>query len=237
MTFERASREYIIRRMKSKGRDLLERVREGLGAFNIRGRGRSSLLAAAVAPFFATRSPGAALLFVLLPAYSVLMNGDFSGAQGAAGDESTGKGGSIHPVEILARALAALIASLASFVAVILGDMLALRLGMQAFKTPWGLGVASVCVSLVLCAVHLPFLVLCGRAAGRGAGSAAFAVLGVLTLFAALRKGSMYGTFLWLFYSGGAPALYLPFLGGTALLAVVFGVVSWMIAGRRRTGR
>lgn len=224
-------------RMKSKGRALLARVRGGMKALSARDMGRSSILAAAVAPFFAARSPAAALIFILLPAYWVLMKGDFSGARESALDEPSVALDAGRRAEIPARLLGALLAALASFAALAVGNTLALRFGMAAFKSPWGLGLSAVCASLLLCAVHLPFLALRGFKAARSAGGISFAALGALAALSALRRGSLYGAFLWLVYSGQAPALYPPLLALSAVLALAAGAASWKLSAGREAAR
>lgn len=212
---------------------VMVRTLTGLRALTQRGLGRSSLFAAAAAPFFAVRSPGAALLFVLLPAYAVLLRGDFSASSKDA-PEGKGPDAAVSPAEIPARLAAALLAAAASLAALTAGSVLARRFTARIFPTPWGLAVAGAAAALTLAAVHLPFLAAGGRRPARTAGGVVFASAGILAAVSALRSGSLYAAFLWLLYSGEAPGLYFPLLGATGLLALLSGALSTLIARIKR---
>lgn len=191
------------------------------------------MLAAMAVPFLAMRSPGAVLLFLLLPAYAVLQRGDFSTAKTSEKPPAP-VGGLVFPEEILARLAAACLAAAASFAAAAAGTLLARRFSVQTFETPWGFGSASAAASLLLVSAHLPALALAGRKAGRVAAGAVFALVGVLAAFSALTERSLYAAFLWLLYSGEMPSLYLPMTGCGVLLAGLSGAAAWGITQKKR---
>lgn len=219
------------------------RLLRGLGSLTDRGLGRGALAASAAASFLAARSPGAALVFVLLPAYVVLSRGDFS-ETGSPSDDPRAvpiQGGrpvcgDVHPSEIPLRLTAAVLAALAGISALGIGSALAQRFRTQVFTLPWGLAAACVAASLILAAVHLPFLAAGGRRAGRIAAGAVFAAAGIAAALSSFPAGSLYAAFLWLLYSGSAAALYLPLVSGAAVLAGLSAAAAWAIARARRAG-
>ena len=95
---------------------------------------------------------------------------------------------------------------------------------------------ACVAASLILAAVHLPFLAAGGRRAGRIAAGAVFAAAGIAAALSSFPAGSLYAAFLWLLYSGSAAALYLPLVSGAAVLAGLSAAAAWAIARARRAG-
>jgi len=213
--------------MEAKRRSARFRLTRGLGALADRGLGRGSLAAAAAAFFLAARSPGAALVFVLLPAYITLSRGDFS----APGDmETSGQDGpGVSPGEIPVRLAAAALAALAGVAALTVTSVVAQRFRTQVFALPWGLAAACVSSSLLLAAVHLPILAAGGRRAGRTAAGAVFAAAGVAAALSTFPVGSMYAAFLWLLYSGSAGSLYLPLIAGSAVLACLSAAAAWAL--------
>ncbi len=217
--------------MKPLETDLPGRIAKGLGALTARGLGRTSLVAAAAAPLFSIRSPGAALLFALLPAYAVLQRGDFT----APGEAAPSPKGPVSPAEIPARLVSVVLAAAVSAAAALSGGFLARRLGAAA-APPWGLAAAGSAASLFLSAVFLPVLAAAGRTAARNAAGALFALTGLLAVAAALRPGSGYALFLLALYSGRLSGLSLGLLAGSSLLAAVSGAVSWAAAGKRGDG-
>lgn len=230
--------------METQSRGAGGRLIRGLSVLTESAPGRGALAASAAASFLAARSPGAALVFVLLPAYMVLTRGDFS-APGVPTEEPPGpvrqEGGpsEASPVdapEILLRLAAAILAALSGIAALGVGSVLAQRFRTQVFTLPWGLGAACAAASLVLAAVHLPFLAVLGRRAGRIAAGMAFAASGIAAALSAFPAGSLYAAFLWLLYSGGAPSLYPPLVAGSAALAGLSAAASWS-AARARAGR
>lgn len=227
--------------MEAQRRGIGTRLVRGLGSLADRGLGRGALAASAASSFLAARSPGAALVFVLLPAYVVLSRGDFSEtglpADGAAPIRGgRPESGGVHPSEIPLRLAAAVLAALAGTAALGIGSTLAQRFRTQVFTLPWGLAAACAASSLVLAAVHLPFLAAGGRKAGRMAAGAVFAASGIAAALSSVPAGSLYAAFLWLLYSGSAAALYLPLVSGAAVLAGLSAAASWAVA-RARTGR
>ncbi len=230
--------------MEAQSRGPGGRLIRALGVLTESAPGRGALAASAAASFLAARSPGAALVFVLLPAYVVLTRGDFSPAGAPAGGNPgpTRPGGGVpedFPLdasEIPLRLAAAILAALAGIAAVGVGSTLAQRFRTQVFTLPWGLGTACAVASLILAAVHLPFLAVLGRRAGRIAAGTAFAAAGIAAAVSAVPGGSLYAAFLWLLYSGNAPSLYLPLVAGGAALASLSAAASWAVA-RIRTGR
>lgn len=224
--------------MEAKRRSARFRLTRGLGALADRGLGRGSLAAAAAAFFLAARSPGAALVFVLLPAYITLSRGDFS----APGDMKTAElagpdGPGVSPGEIPVRLAAAALAALAAVAALTVASVVAQRFRTQVFALPWGLAAACVSSSLLLAAVHLPILAAGGRRAGRTAAGAVFAAAGVAAALSTFPVGSMYAAFLWLLYSGSAGSLYLPLLAGSSALACLSAAASWALARERPARR
>ncbi|HSV56796.1 MAG TPA: hypothetical protein VLH39_06780, partial [Magnetospirillaceae bacterium] len=132
--------------------------------------------------------------------------------------------------EISARLAASVLSALASTAALAAGHFLAVRFRIQVFPSPWGLSAACVSCTLVLTAVHLPFLAARGGRAGRAAAGAAFAATGLAAAFTILPAGSLYTAFLWLLYSGTAVWLYPPLVVGSALIAGLSAAVSWTLA-------
>lgn len=220
---------------------------QGLGILADRGLGRTALAVSAAAPFLSARSPGAALVFVLLPAYVVLSRGDFSAAAGIVGkNPGPARPGapvgspveeSPAPSEIPLRLAASALASTAGITALGVGSAIAQRFRATAFALPWGLGAACMAASLFLTAIHLPFLAVGGKRAGRIAAGAVFAAAGIAAALSSVPVGSLYAAFLWLLYSGSAPGLYLPLVSGAAVLAGLSAAASWTIVRARAVDR
>lgn len=231
--------------MEAQSRGAGNRLIRALGVLTESAPGRGALAASAAASLVSARSPGAALVFVLLPAYVVLTRGDFStddGSGGGAPDPSRPGAPEGHPAagispsEIPLRLAAAALAAAAGMIALGIGGTIAQRFRTQVFTLPWGLGAACAAVSLILAAVHLPFLAAFGRRAGRIAAGTVFAAAGIAAALSSFPVGSLYAAFLWLLYSGSAPALYLPLVLGAAALAGLSAAVSRAIL-RARAGR
>lgn len=233
--------------MEEKSRGAAKRLIRGLGVLADRGLGRTSLAVSAAASFLYARSPGAALVFILLPSYLVLSRGNFSEAtdsgpsgpgfpRGQAAKPGVGSNPGqdpeeVRPAEIPVRLAAAVLAAAAGIAALGIGSTIAQRFRTAAFSLPWGLGAACMAASLVLAAVHLPFLAAGGRRAGRIAAGAVFAAA-----LSSFPVGSLYAAFLRLLYSGGVPGLYLPLVSGAAALAGLSAAGSWAIARARTAG-
>lgn len=233
--------------MEEKSRGAAKRLIRGLGVLADRGLGRTSLAVSAAASFLYARSPGAALVFILLPSYLVLSRGNFSEAtdsgpsgpgfpRGQAAKPGVGSNPGqdpeeVRPAEIPVRLAAAVLAAAAGIAALGIGSTIAQRFRTAAFSLPWGLGAACMAASLVLAAVHLPFLAAGGRRAGRIAAGAVFAAA-----LSSFPVGSLYAAFLRLLYSGGVPGLYLPLVSGAAALAGLSTAGSWAIARARTAG-
>lgn len=225
--------------MEAQSRGIGNRLIRALGVLTESAPGRGALAVSAAASFLSARSPGAALVFVLLPAYVVLTRGDFSTA---AGPEAGAAGGSPaaeipSPSEIPLRLAAAALAAVAGILALGIGGTIAQRFRTQVFTLPWGLGAACAAASLILAAVHLPFLAAFGRRAGRIAAGTVFAATGIAAALSSFPVGSLYAAFLWLLYSGSAPALYLPLVLGAAVLASLSAAASRAILRARSAGR
>lgn len=238
--------------MEEKSRGAAKRLIRGLGVLADRGLGRTSLAVSAAASFLYARSPGAALVFILLPSYLVLSRGNFSEAtdsgpsgpgfpRGQAAKPGVGSNPGqdpeeVRPAEIPVRLAAAVLAAAAGIAALGIGSTIAQRFRAAAFSLPWGLGAACMAASLVLAAVHLPFLAAGGRRAGRIAAGAVFAAAGIAAALSSFPVGSLYAAFLRLLYSGGVPGLYLPLVSGAAALAGLSAAGSWAIARARTAG-
>ena len=220
--------------MDSQSRRPRDRIFRGLGALTAESLGRGSLLAAGLASFLWARSPGASLVFMILPVYAVLTRGDFSETAGFT--EIRSGPSSVSPDEILIRSAAALLAVLAALAALVIGSVVAQRFRVQAYSAPWGLAVICVSASLLLSAVHLPFLAVAGPKAGRIAAGAVFAAAGIAAAVSAFPAGSLYSAFLLLLYSGNADFLYFPLIAGSAALATISAAASWGLSRTRAAG-